>query len=82
MSRECNLDEGFSRKAAIEVRPDVNALAAILANCINRADLREYGIRGRELVEQKFAWVDIAERHLAVYRWLLGRESRPVDVHI
>jgi hypothetical protein len=35
------------------------------------------GARGRQLVEEGFAWPAVARRMLAVYRWLAGEGATP-----
>jgi len=38
---------------------------------------REMGLRGRRLIEERFAWPAIARQMLEVYRWSLGRGPQP-----
>ena len=39
--------------------------------------LREMGLRGRALVEEKYQWPGIAERMLEFYGWILNSEKKP-----
>lgn len=63
MTRACNLPEGFEAGAAHEIGDDPADLAAGLA----RTDLPELGNRGLALVTTRFAWDQIAARHIEVY---------------
>ena len=40
------------------------------------------GQRGRDLVEQRFAWPKVAQDFQAVYEWILGRAPRPPTVQL
>lgn len=73
MTRACNLPEGFDVGAAHEIGDDPADLAAGLA----RADLPEMGNRGRALVTARFAWDQIAARHIEVYFSMAHGNSRP-----
>jgi glycosyltransferase involved in cell wall biosynthesis len=57
----------------------VEPLAAALreATAASPDVLREMGLRGRELVRERYSWPKIAEDMKAVYEWVLGRGPRP-----
>lgn len=80
ITRECNLVEGFSAGAAIEVTTDPADLALVLSDSLASAELCAIGERGRKLVEEKFTWEAVARELLAVYRWLAGDGDRPACV--
>jgi len=71
MTRECNLNEGFSEGAAHEIGDNPRALADGLA----RADLPRMGDLGRALVTAQFSWTAIAARHAELYRALVERKG-------
>ena len=85
MTAACNLPEGFSQRAAMEVKPGkgdgvVPGLAEGLGQFLEMSqEAREQmGGRGRRLVEEKFVWTDVADKFLAMYRWVLGAtKERP-----
>ena len=60
---------------------DVGAepLAAALREATGATDARrrEMGLRGRQFVEERYAWGPIAESMVQVYQWMLGRHSKP-----
>lgn len=58
-----------------QVEPLIDALQAAMA--LSDAQRTEMGQRGRKLVEAKYSWPAVAEQMAAVYRWLLGQETRP-----
>jgi glycosyltransferase involved in cell wall biosynthesis len=79
MTNECNLPEGFTADAAIRITANPEGIAQGLRELAALPDLarREMGERGRELVEQRFAWPKIAQDFQAVYEWILQRGPRP-----
>ena len=58
------------------------AVAAALSDAMGRdlAPLAEMGANGRSWMEREFSWASVAERTLAVYRWLDGGGPRPACV--
>ena len=64
------------------VEYSAEAVAAALSDALGRdlAPLAEMGANGRAWMEREFSWDSIAERTLAVYRWLDGGGSRPACV--
>jgi glycosyltransferase involved in cell wall biosynthesis len=38
---------------------------------------RGMGVRGRSLIEEKYAWKPIGQKMVEVYKWMLGRAPRP-----
>jgi len=79
MTPACNLPEGFSAGAALEISTDPSALAGQLAAFMARgeADRRAMGGRGRRLVEESFYWPRIAARMCEVYGWVAGGGPKP-----
>lgn len=83
MTSACNLEEGFQAGAAIRIEKDVEGIAGGLRHImILPKDRRTaMGNRGRLLVERTHTWSRAAQDLIAVYRWLLGEDSRPDTVH-
>jgi poly(glycerol-phosphate) alpha-glucosyltransferase len=79
MTPECNLPEGFEKRAAIRLNTTAEGAAeglrALLA--LDESALREMGRRGHDLVVANFSWSQIASEMFAVYNWLLGRSGVP-----
>jgi glycosyltransferase involved in cell wall biosynthesis len=75
MTPECNLPEGFTHGAALEIRNfemgnlKWQGLRELIE--ITEADRREIGLRGRRLVEEKFTWQKVAGRMKEIYDSLL-----------
>jgi poly(glycerol-phosphate) alpha-glucosyltransferase len=84
MTRQCNLPEGFTTGAAVEVTSEPARLADGLASFLGlpEEELLAMGARGRRLVEANFAWEGIAAQVAAVYAWVLGRQPKPPCVSI
>jgi len=61
------------------VEASSDSIGASLADLLLRspADLREMGIRGRELVASRLTWDAVATQLTEVYLWLLGRGPQP-----
>jgi len=75
MTDECHLELGFASGAALRVEPTPGSLAAVLADLArNRgaAELTAMGLRGRKLVESRFAWPRIGAEMADVYDWIVG----------
>lgn len=79
MTQECNLPEGFEKRAAIRMSATVEGAAEALGKLfvLERSALQEMGRRGRDLVIDNFSWSQIASQMFAVYKWLLGRSTPP-----
>jgi poly(glycerol-phosphate) alpha-glucosyltransferase len=80
ITRGCNLAEGFTAGAAIEITTNPAELSATLARSLASPKLASIGLRGRELVAQKFAWEMVVRELLAVYTWLARGGERPACV--
>ena len=63
----------------VGVEPLTRALRE--ATALSREQLREMGLRGREMVRENYSWDRVAEQMLEVYEWVLGRRSPPECVH-
>ena len=79
MTPECNLPEGFSARAAIQITTDVEGIARGLTELFGQStqELTELGRNGRRLTEEKFNWDRIARQLRAVCEWLVCGASRP-----
>jgi poly(glycerol-phosphate) alpha-glucosyltransferase len=82
MTEACNLPEGFAAGAALRIAPDPASLAHGLRRlmALSAPDRRAIGARGRRLIQQKFAWPQIARQMSAVYEWVLGGGPAPDHV--
>ena len=58
---------------------DSGGIADALLDAASRPveELRAMGARGRELVASRYVWPIVAERTIALYRWLSGQAPRP-----
>jgi poly(glycerol-phosphate) alpha-glucosyltransferase len=84
MTPQCNLPVGFETGSALAIQPEVNSIATGLQRLfkIGDGELRQMGERGRELVEQNFAWSKIGPDMVGVYEWLLEKGPRPEFVRL
>jgi glycosyltransferase involved in cell wall biosynthesis len=58
--------------------PLANALREAIA--LSDEERRQMGLRGRQLVEQKYSWQHIAKEMKSLYAWLLNQGDRPACV--
>jgi poly(glycerol-phosphate) alpha-glucosyltransferase len=74
ISKECHLDVGFQRGAAIRVDPNVPSIEAGLRAFFGKpiAELVTMGENGRALVAQLYTWERVAKQFSLVYGWMLG----------
>lgn len=82
MTAACNLPEGFSAGAALEIFTEPDRLAQALLHVAGwpEKDRAAMGARGRVLAEKTFNWDHIAGELLAVYRWVAGQGPQPDSV--
>ncbi|MBI5430575.1 MAG: glycosyltransferase [Nitrosomonadales bacterium] len=61
------------------IAPGVQALAQALDEAVGTpiAELRAMGKRGRLLVEERYGWQAIIQKHLELYRWVARGQTRP-----
>jgi glycosyltransferase involved in cell wall biosynthesis len=74
ISKECHLDIGYQRGAAIHVDPNVPSIELGLRTLFTKpiAELAAMGENGRALVAQQFCWESVARQFALVYEWMLG----------
>ncbi len=82
MTPQCNLPEGFETGAALAIEPEVGSIEEGLKTlfAMEPSALAAMGMRGRQLVESRFAWPKVASEMHAVYQWLLGQAEKPACV--
>ncbi len=79
MTPECNLLEGFTARAALQIGTSPEEIATGLKQLMEMSDddRRAMGIRGRALVATRFSWPRIGEQMRSVYEWVLGGGPTP-----
>jgi glycosyltransferase involved in cell wall biosynthesis len=79
MTPQCNLDEGFTRGAALKVNTDPDSLLQGLNELIAMTpqDRAGMGQHGHALACEKFVWPKIALQMNELYQWMLGGGGRP-----
>lgn len=82
MTGACNLPEGVSAGAAIEMEPTSLSVAAGLDRLAGMGDsaLAAMGMAGRRLAADRFSWGRIAADMSRVYRSVGARISPPPDL--
>lgn len=82
MTRHCNLPEGFTTGAAIEVKTNAMDLAERLGEELSGQNLAGIGQRGRDLVAERYSWSAISSELLAVYHWLQNGGTMPACIRL
>jgi poly(glycerol-phosphate) alpha-glucosyltransferase len=84
MTPECNLPEGFTDGAALQIGITPEQIAAGLKQLAEMSDddRRAMGACGRTLVTTKFSWPQIGEQMRSVYDWVLGSGPTPQTVRL
>lgn len=59
----------------IGVEPLVRAIAK--ATNLSATELRAMGKRGRRLVEERYGWQSIIQKHIELYKWILDKDAKP-----
>ena len=79
MTAACNLPEGVAANAALEILPTAEGVAEGLRQCFALDDQarRAIGSNGYRLVEDRFAWPQVAARLRTVNAWLVNGGDRP-----
>jgi glycosyltransferase involved in cell wall biosynthesis len=82
MTSQCNLPEGFAAKAAIQIEPGLESIAAGLDSLFSTSDdhIQKLGQNGLSLATARFNWAGCANEMVEVYRWLLGNGTKPATV--
>jgi poly(glycerol-phosphate) alpha-glucosyltransferase len=79
MTSFCNIPDGFVVNAAIQIEPETGSIIGGLEQLIAMpvSDLWSIGLKGRQLVEQKFQWGTIARDMKEVYEWMSNNCLQP-----
>ena len=79
LSRQCNFPAAYDIGAALPAATEPAAMASSLRQFIETtpAERAAMGERGRQLVQQHYAWGGVAEQFHNVYHWLQHGGSRP-----
>lgn len=80
MTGSCNLPEGFSTGAAVEIATEPDAMARQLEAFLSTpsAELAAMGERGSTLARTRFSWQRVAQDFTDVYRWMLDGSDASV----
>lgn len=82
LTPECNFPELAAADAALVVAPEATAIETGLNRLLALTDeeRKQMGNRGRALVRESYTWPVVADKMLAVYRWLAGAGPKPACV--
>lgn len=79
MTPECNLPEGFSDGAALQVDTNAESIADGLLRLFEMSDEERIsmGLRGQRLVKEKYTWGQVAAQFNALHDYIAGANSPP-----
>jgi len=79
ITKQCNIPEGFSENAAIEIAPDPLSIESGLRDFFSLPEKarKDMGQNGFNLVKEKFTWEKVSEEIYSVYKWILNGGSPP-----
>ena len=81
MTAACNLPEGFSAGAALEIAAKSELLAEQLEQGLigpgAAASLATMGNAGHDLAQTRFNWTGVAAQFSALYEWVAGVRAKP-----
>jgi glycosyltransferase involved in cell wall biosynthesis len=66
------------------IAPGVDPLVEVMREALSMSstDLRMMGEKGRRMVEKRYSWGAIVERHIQLYRWVASGENRPEFIEL
>lgn len=84
MTRECNLPEAFTERAAIEVSTDQDSIARgiIELSQLSVDNIEKIVENAESLLVKKFSWGCIGSDMAKTYQWLTGEGYKPDCVHL
>lgn len=65
-----------------DIGPEPLTEAMEEAMALSESEREQMGLRGRDMIEQRYSWLSIASQMITVYEWLLGSANRPDCVHM
>ncbi len=79
MTSACNLPDGFTHGAAVEIDPEAGNMSAALESFLglSKDTLTGVGASGRRLVAERYSCSAVAGRIADLYCWVIGRGDRP-----
>ncbi len=79
----CHLSEGYRGGAAIKISCEIENIALGLRQFFEMSNHQreQMGMKGRELVQEKYSWRRVSDQMLSLYEWVLGGDF-PSEVEI
>lgn len=83
ITKNCNLPEVAQGGCGWVIQPNVNELEAALGDALRSgpAELGEMGLRGKQLVANRYSWEVVGRQMSSLYRWVED-DCLPADVEI
>ena len=79
ISKDCNLNDVFKKKAAIEIKTNEEDIANSLNNLFlqSQDELEDIGDNAFKFVKDNYSWEKISLMSKLLYEWIAGNSERP-----
>lgn len=79
ITKECNLNDAFDKKAAIEITSDKYDIANTLEKYLiyNNQELNNFGENAFEFVKENYSWEKVSLMTEILYNWVNGQGDKP-----
>jgi glycosyltransferase involved in cell wall biosynthesis len=84
MTKECNLEIGFEKNAAIEINTSIDSIKLGIEKVINLSEdqLVEIGQAGYDLVKNNYTWDEVGIKMNLVYKWVNKEIEKPSFINL
>lgn len=84
MTKECNLEIGFEKNAAIEINTSIESIKLGIEKVINSSEdqLVAIGQAGYDLVKKNYTWDEVGIKMNLVYKWINKEIEKPSFINL
>jgi poly(glycerol-phosphate) alpha-glucosyltransferase len=84
MTKECNLEIGFEKNAAIEINTSIESIKLGIEKVINFSEdqLVAIGQAGYDLVKKDYTWDEVGIKMNLVYKWVSKEIETPSFINL
>lgn len=84
MTKECNLEIGFEKNAAIEINTSIESIKLGIEKVINSTEdqLVAIGQAGYDLVKKNYTWDEVGIKMNLVYKWINKEIEKPSFINL
>lgn len=84
MTKECNLEVGFEKHAAIQIDSSIEGIQNGLKEAfgLSKDEFEKMGENGYQLVKNEFTWEEVSKKMASLYEWVLNKGTKPSFVRL